>query len=384
MRSFILIALFMAFIPLNAVKANSGSNDTPSLFNLVETFDPEIDASGKVVKSPDLNDKIRQGMRHLLVRLTGDHAILRSQEGKAFVADAKAWLTSYYFEPRKEEGVTVGQNLVLVFDRQRMLKAFQTGQILIWPLSERPKTLVYGSFVQAGSILKLNPETLSYRPDIEFRAYPGLLALPLDFPEGNQGWIYPLAGGAGSSDIQERLIESASQYLLTFQVTKSNSQQYELHWRVYSSSGTELFSGQQQGAQLPALMEAMFDRLMANYSYGYRQNASVLGVATLGINQVASAEQLIELESYLVAQKPTIHQVSLNSIKGQRAEFEVVYQGRYESLVALFSRIDNVRLLSESALTGKVELKLRGLAERPETQLIDLSKEYETNLREER
>ncbi|WP_373020294.1 DUF2066 domain-containing protein [Thiomicrorhabdus sp.] len=381
MRSFILIALIVAFNALSTVQANEESNGTSELFTIIESFDPEIDASGNVVETPNLDTKIRQGMRDLLVRVTGDGGILQADVGRDLIGQAKAWLSSYHFAPRKEEGVVIGQNLVLEFDRQRLLEKFQRSSILVWPSSERPMTLVLGTLREAGSSLKLNPEALSYRPDIEFRGYPRLLALPLLFPS-TADWLYPQAGRVSEQQVQQRLSQFASQYLLLFELSVLPNRNYELVWRVYDRNGAEFLSGNSQGDRVQPLMNAMFDRMMASYSYEYRQSASMVGLATLGINQVADAQQLVDVENYLNAQKPAIHKVFLQEIKGSRAEFEVVYQGRYDDVLQIFQRIDGSTLESESGLTGKVEMKLQGLAQRPETQLIDLSKEYEANLRE--
>ncbi|MDG6773279.1 DUF2066 domain-containing protein [Thiomicrorhabdus sp. ZW0627] len=382
MRSFILIVLIFAFSGLSAVQAQEETNGASELFTIVESFDPEVDDAGNVVETPNLNAKIHQGMRDLLVRLTGDGGILQTDDGRDFVNQAKAWLSSYHFAPRKEEGVVVGQNLVLEFDRQRLLEVFQRNSILIWPSSERPTTLVMGSFIEAGSVLKLNPEALSYRPDIEFRSYPKLLALPLQFPTYTSDWLQPQAGQLSAEQIQQSLGQFDSQYLLMFELSGQPERDYSLTWRVYGQNGEEYLSGSNHGNRVQPLMNSMFDRMMASYSYGYRQSASMMGVAVLGMDQLASAEQLIDVENFLKSQKPAIHQVSLQAVKGSRAEFEVVYQGRYDDVLQIFKRIENSKLVDESALTGKVEMKMLGLAQRPETQLIDLSKEFEENMRE--
>lgn len=386
MRSFIQILLILGLSVIAGTSSAQGMTDAEqgvALFTLTEAFDPEVDEQGQAVGSPDLNQRMRQGMRNLLLRLTGDEAVVHSPEGQELIADAKKWLSSYHFEPRKEEGVTVGQNLVLEFDRQRLLSRFQAQNIIIWPRSERPKTLVMGSYLEAGTILKLTPENLGYRPDIEFRSYPQLLALPMRFPQRESSWVYPIQGGLSADQAQERLLADDSQYLLTFQLKRLAPNQYDLQWRVYDQKGSDVLSGSGQGERNASMLEAMFDRVMALYSYGYRQSASVLGSATIKVDQLLSTEQIVRIESFLKSQKPTVHQVFLQTVEGSRADFDVVYQGRYEQLLALCRRIDGSELISESALTGEIRLKLFGLSERPETQLIDLSKEYEATMQEE-
>ncbi|WP_178861064.1 DUF2066 domain-containing protein [Thiomicrorhabdus cannonii] len=367
---------------LSNVVNSAAPLDEQALFTLVEGFDPEVDASGQVVKTPDLNQKILQGMRDLLLRLTGDASLLQSEEGREFIRDAKSWLTRYAFEPRKEEGVTVGQNLRLEFDRQRLLKAFQGKNIIVWPQKERPKTLVMGSFLQEGGILKLTPEALGYRPDIEFRPYPKLLALPLALPVKESSWVYPLADSVAPEQIQALLKQSGSQYLLSFRLEKSLRGENALLWRLYDQSGQSVLSASTNGPNGLALTAALFDRLMAFYSESYRQSASVLGAAVIGINRLSSAEQLMEIERYLQSQRPAVHQATLVALQGGRAEFEVVYQGRYQDLLNVCMGIEGAKLQSQSALTARIEVLLPGLMERPATQLIDLSKEYEANTRE--
>ncbi len=380
MRSFILFVTILSFVVIKPLQAGPAEPNSSSLFTIIEPFDAEVTDSGELVKKPNLELKIRKGMRDLLVRLTGDQAILATAEGKNYIAAAKSWLSTYHFEARKEDGVTIGQNLVLDFDRQRLLNSFQSAQIQIWPQSERPATMLMGSYLAAGTLMKLNAESLGYRPDIDFRAYPTLLALPFSVGEDLQSWVYPVGDQVPplmSQRIQEMLIQSGEDYLLSFQLEQNPGQPVKLLWKLFDRSGAALGSARIEGAKLQPLMETMFNRMIGAYSYAYRQSADVLNVATVTIDQLLSAEQIIEIEAFLKAQKPTVHQVFLQQVIEDQATFEMIYQGRYSNFLKLVTGIDNSVLVDESALTAEVNLRLRGLGELPETQLIDLSKEFE-------
>lgn len=377
MRSFILIAVILTLNGLQMAFAETVNRNAGDLFTLVEPFDAEVLETGQKVSSPNLNSKIRQGMRDLLLRLTGDAGLSRSDEGRELIRHAKSWLKNYQFEPRKEEGVTVGQDLVLEFDRQRLLKVFQSKQILVWPSGQRPVTLVMGSYLEGGSLMKLTQEVLGYRPDIEFRSYPELLALPIRFADGQSAWFYPIEDGAGREEIQTALLKNESRNMLAFQVSRDASRRYSLKWQLYNPSAEVILKGEATGKRLKGLMQGMFDRMMAAYSYEYRQSADVLGVASIAISQLSSAEQLIGVERFLSQQKPIVHQVFLEALKGDRAVFEVVYQGGYRSFLERVMAIEESELVKESAVTGEIELRLQGLGDRPRTELIDLSKEYE-------
>ena len=387
MRSFILFTVLLSWViatPLYAVQTSASSAE---LFSVVKSFDSTFSEVDQSLKKPDLDQKIQQGMKDLLVRLTGDIAVLEREDVQQYITQPKSWLSAYHFESRKEDGVAVGLNLVLNFDAQRLLKAFQDAQILIWPYSQRPKTMLMGSFLSAGSLINLTPENLNYRPDIDFRGYPKLLALPYVLAEKTEKWIYPITGGriapAMSQDIRAMLMASGQNYLLSFQIEQNLDQPTRLFWKLFSIEGQALGSAQIEGEHLQALMQDLFNRLIAAYSYTYRESANVLNTAQLSIEKLMSAQQLIEIETFLRAQKPKIHQVSLTSLASDKAVFEVVYQGRYTEFLGLMATIENTVLLQENALTGKINLRLRGLGDVPETQLIDLSKEFEANVHQQ-
>ncbi|MBN2864744.1 MAG: DUF2066 domain-containing protein [Thiotrichales bacterium] len=387
MRSFILLVTFLSFIGLKPLMAAPNNLNSDDLFTIVESFDPTVSDVDQSIQKPDLDKKIQQGMRDLLVRLTGDSSIVSKEEVQPFVSRPKSWLRTYQFEPRKEDGVTIGQNLVLDFDAQRLLKAFQSAQIQIWPSSERPATMLMGSYLAAGNLINLTPENLGYRPDIDFRSYPKLLALPYVIAEKTEKWVYPVTGGAipaaMSAEINRMLTDTNQDYLLSFQIEQNIGQPMRLLWRLFGKNGSALGSAQISGSQLQPLMQTMFSRMIAAYSYTYRQNADVLNAALVSFDDLMSAEQLIAIESYLKAQKPKVHQVFLQEIVEDKALFEVVYQGNYNDFLRLVSTVENTILVSEDALIGQVNYRMRGLGVMPETQLIDLSKEFEANVRQE-
>ena len=154
-------------------------------------------------------------------------------------------------------------------------------------------------------------------------------------------------------------------------------------WKLFSKEGKALGSAKIEGEQLQPLMQTMFNRMIAAYSYTYRQSANVLNAATVSVDKLMSAEQLIDIESFLKSQKPRVHQVNLQQVTGDKASFEVIYQGRYADFLKLVTSVENSVLINESALVGEINLRLRGLGEMPETQLIDLSKEFEANVLQE-
>lgn len=382
MRSFILLVTFFSLVILKPVHASQTRSDSIQLFSIVETFDSIISDGGDSVQTPNLDQKIRIGMQDLLVRLTGDSSILSKAEAQPFIKQPKSWLSTYRFEPRKEDGVTIGQNLVLDFDSRRLLKAFQNAHIQIWPSSERPATLLMGRFKSSGSVLNLNSETLSYRPDIDFRSYPKLLALPYAIASKQARWVSPTE--VDSSAVQALLAQSQQPYLLNFQIEQQSGEAFHLVWTLFNREGGKVDSASLKGDALQPLMQAMFNRIIAIYSFSYRQSAGVLSTATVSFNDLMSAEQLIDIEAFLKSKKPVVHQVFLQKVTGDRADFQVVYQGQYEEFLRLAASVDNSVLLDESALTGEINLRLRGLGVMPTTQLIDLSKEFEANAHQER
>ena len=382
MRSFILLVTFFSFALVKPLQASQTNIRVVELFTLVDTYDPVVSGQDTSFKQLDLDQKFQQGMRDLLVRLTGDSSIVSSAEAQRFINQPKSWLSTYRFEPRKEDGVTIGQNLVLVFDSERLLRDFQSAEIQVWPSSERPKTLLMGSFLTSGSLINLNSENLGYRADINLRGYPSRLALPYVLAESSESWVYPEGVSqlqSESNKIRALLLETEQDYLLSFKIEQKPGQSARLHWNLLNREGRLVSSDSREGGSPQVLMQEMFNRVIATYSYSYRQDSSVLNTAVLSIDGLMSAQQVIEIEEFLNSKKPLVHAVSLQNLSEEKVTFKVLYQGLYTNFLNFVTTIESSVLTSQDDFTGQINLRLRGLGKIPEIQLIDLSSEFVTH-----
>lgn len=385
MRSFILFVTFLSFVMLKPLQASPTNSSSTQLFTVIESFDPTLSEAGKAVQNPNLDQKIQLGMRHLLVRLTGDSTILSRSEAQPFIKQPKSWLSTYRFESRKEDGVGIGQNVVLSFDSRRLLRAFQNAQIQVWPSSERPTTMLMGSYLSSGSLMNLNSENLSYRPDIDIKSYPRVLALPYKIADKSESWVLPSSKESEvvSEGVKAMLSAQQQNYLLSFQIEQNQGQKVNLLWDLFNNEGRVISRDQIEGDRVEGLIQTMFNRTIATYSYNYRQNAEVLNTTTVSFSSLMSAEQVIGIETFLKSKKPLVHQVFLQKLADDKVSFSVVYQGGYKDFLKLVTTVENSVLIDESALDGKINLRLLGLGIIPQTQLIDLTKEFEANAHQE-
>lgn len=368
MRSFHQLLVILGLL---AMSLNSWANSAvmsavmpQAFFSITLPYDEELDG----VKTPSdkntnanslLSQKAQQGMRTLLLRLTGQQRLLNSKIGQNYIQKADSWLASYNFKARQEDGVTVGQNVELNFDETRLKKSFEENHIKLWSAFERPKTLVMGSFVQQGRLVKLNTEILNYRVDVDFRDYPKTLGLPVYIPDENTGWIYPVDPEHGYARIQEALLSHSQQNLLSFKLLAKGKGQYELVWYLFSLSGKTLLKDSYYGQDRQALMQQMFESVIQQYV----KLAAVKNIRKnhilINVNQLKYADEVNQLEQDLKSQQPMIRSADLISLSAAGAQFDIEYQGDLQSVLDWLKSWNKIQFVSLSA--DKQELDVNAI-----------------------
>ncbi|QCU89830.1 DUF2066 domain-containing protein [Thiomicrorhabdus sediminis] len=366
MRSFQLFSVILSFFLLvPSSQANSAVIPT-EFFTVTLPYGDSVDTAAKV----PLDGYAQKAMPVLLMRLTGRSELLDSKLGQTYINQAKKWLASYYIKPRLEDGVVVGQNIALRFDANRLKQAFQQQHIKLLSAAQRPPTLVMGAFIQQGRLQKLTEETLRYRIDVDFRDYPQALKLPIKVPDSANHWIYPVDASNNLSKVQEAMIRESQQNLLSFKLQSSNGQ-YQLDWRLFALNGDTLSSGSSKGAERSVLYQIMFNDAMQQY-------AKITAVETLQknhiwlqVNQIGFGEQLKMLEKDLLAQQPLITHVMLKQVSAGQLNFDIEYQGEYQSLINWLQSWSKVEIINSDPAAQKIEVnaKVAAFIEEPETSL---------------
>jgi len=368
MRSFhqLLVILSLLFLSFNswASSAVVSAVMPQAFFSITLPYDDEV----KGVKTSDnkglnanklLIQKAQKGMRTLLLRLTGQQRLVDSKTGQSYIQQADSWLASYNFKARQEDGVTVGQNIELNFDEARLKKSFAERYIKLWPVFQRPKTLVMGSFVQQGRLVKLNTEILNYRVDVDFRNYPKTLGLPVYIPDENTGWVYPVDPEHGYTRIQEALLSHSQQNLLSFKLLAKGKGEYELVWYLFSLSGKTLLTDSNVGKNRQALMQQMFESVMQQYV----KLAAIKNVRKnhilIKVKQLKYADEVNQLEQDLNSQQPMIRRADLISLSADGAQLDIEYRGDLQSVLDWFKRWNKIQFVRLSA--DKQELDVNAI-----------------------
>lgn len=331
-----------------------------SIFFLLGTAQAQSDLNLFVVEKPvekyhssQLDDLLTSSMRDLLIRVVGGEAALSLPQADQYIENARQWVKSYQVENREVDGVVVGQKLVVQFDQNRLLRDFQKDGIQVWPLSERPTTLLVGQWEQQGLEVNLSDESLQYRVDLDYRTYANLLALFMTEPEKEAEFkgINPerLVSRAKLSKELDAMASSAgADYVLVFKADVIGEVS-SLVWSLYErETGERVLQSDETGENFLSLLQGAFDSLLELYSRPYREGADSYGLMGLTVEGIPSYEALIQMERFLKQLRPALNEVSLVEVDGEQVRFDVFYQGRYSNVVKLMEGVPNLRLVEES------------------------------------
>ncbi|BCN93671.1 hypothetical protein THMIRHAM_14560 [Thiomicrorhabdus immobilis] len=368
MRSFQLLLVIMSLLLVQQVQSDDSIAMPESFFKVTLPYDALPDAPLSTVekggvstsKAKDLlANQTQAAMQVLLLRLTGRNQLIRSKIGQDYIQHAKNWLASYYIKPRMEDGVTVGQNIELHFDAERLKKSFSEQHIKLWAVNQRPKTLVMGSFVQQGRLVKLNQEILDYRVDVDYRTYPQQFGLPIAIPEDRGQWVFPVEVSPGDSKVQEILIAANQHNLLSFKLVALGNSQYELTWYLFALNGSNIAQNKLTGSDRQALMQEMFVAVMQEYVKLSAVESIRKNHLYLNVHQLTYGDQVNQLEADLTAQQPMIRKVALVKLQADEVQFDIEYQGDYQAVLNWMKSWSKVSVVN--ALSNRQEIDVNAL-----------------------
>lgn len=358
MRSFLLRGIFIAIIGWVHGTAYAEPVEVeakmPNLFEI-----KVLQEDGESVRSAASFDRVLQrAMRRVLTRLTGSEDILNQAEVADLLNQPKVWLKSYRYEPYEVEGVKVGTYLVFQFDKDRLYQTFQKQGWVSWPYRNRPTTLVMGSRLMAGNLVKLTSQNLDYAANMDFRHTAEQLGLPIELDDENKIWVYP-EGQSHSQAVADRMQTSQADYVLSFQIESLVTGEQHYQWQLFSRSGESVIPlvGDMAFNSVNAFYDQVFLTLIQAYSASYRQQADFLGVITLRFKNIHSTAQMTQIERYLQKIKPMVHQVKLVAVENSMVIFEVDYQGSYTPLLERLQALSFLTLVDDNALIGRLDFQ---------------------------
>ncbi|GEM_PF-5748647 len=391
--------LYLLLLSFYSLSSQAQTALTTDFYQVVLKLTPETSTETMPTSSAQqLNRYLKEGMSKLLVRLTGSRQVLKDAATQPLLKDPKKWLQRYTFQPRKEEGVVVGQNLVLVFDRQRILQYFQQAGLVIWPYHRRPHLLALGTYEVEGLKVPLDQRGIESHLNLDFRPVAEALGLPVDVPEELTP-LLPDENIEGTTDettskvsvdisplmwqslpefesklslLQTLLSNKAEEGVILFKL-RSLGEGYQLTYELYDKQFQQLpehslheivLPKTIQSQNLEKLYQQMMSEVVEYFSEPYRAQASVLGEVILKVQPDASkktawqTEQLFQTEKILAGLKPTLHDVKLTTLTSYEAQFEITYQGAFEEMIKLLTQRVPLYLIQADALTGVLQMQL--------------------------
>jgi len=236
--------------------------------------------------------------------------------------------------------------------------AFKNHRVPIWPLEQRPRTLVMGNFLQKGELLKLTQDKMRYRVDIEFRDYPEKMSLPIDLPVSDQLWVFPVSPEQSNSTISEVLLTTNNDYLLSFKLQVLSDSTYELSWYLFAPSAVVFAKGEGRGNNQQQLLQTMFEQVMQHYALFAQQNSSEAKKITLNVSNIVKADQIQIIEAQLKANHPMIKSARLLSLQSGLAQYEIQYQDDFQKVSDWIRQWKLTDFVSQSKNLHQVDVKL--------------------------
>lgn len=331
MRSFSLLTRILFFcvtlFVIPVAHAVDSLRDSADFFTVVFPYEEATAQNAEAQQS--LDSLIHEGLKTLLFRVTGSRTFVESEQAAVILQKPRVWLRTYDIMPRIEEGVQVGRNIVLRYSERKLRQAFQEGTVAIWPLVGRASTYVMGSIVQSGQVIKLDADQMQYRMDVDYRSYVHQARLAIALPENTSSWVYPVEPKMNLSLIQETLMRTDHDYLMSFKLVSTNQpeQPYRLTWYVYANSGEVVSHNEIEGTAPLQLIEQMFDAAIMRYVEIDAMQASIVNQSQVRVHNVFDVRQIQALELQFKKQIPMVTSAKLTSVEAGSVVFDVVYQG---------------------------------------------------------
>lgn len=352
---------------------------TQSLYSLVLSQK----LSQSLSKDSPLNSQmISQSNQNLLLRLTGRPSYEITEEGRQFIAQNKKWLKSFDWVPVMQEGVSVGEQLRLNYDPSAVNAAFEMNNIKVWPSVLRPSILVMGTYVQNGSLIKLNQSQVESQAVAPLLEKSKQMGLKLAIPESIDDWVFPVEPEQSLNKIQEWLLASEKDYLLSYKISTRNinsnlnahrmpseNQQYELSWRVFTSSGKEIIKGRAFGDNQAVLIEKMLPMVTARLVDFTETKLQKKAQLYLNLLEVTDAEVLIHAREYLNQELPTIEKLQLSELEGELAQFTLNLKGSYQDFLGWIMQNPSFNVVNESEILRQIDVVYSMPVEVDESQL---------------
>lgn len=275
---------------------------------------------------------LKQAVAIELVKLTGNPQIDPAVMGY-FTKRPMRWIRRYFFTPYLQQGVKMGYWLNLEFDKTQLLDAMAQQHLEFWPASARPTLLASAIWAAYGSQVQITEKQVQRRAELDLTYVGQLFGIPIKLPApGDEDAFKPVLT---KDDIEALNQRYQIDGLLRgyFEEHFKQVRTVSLDWELILPSWSLHSRGTEQGnTPLVAFEKALSQLLLPLRSY-YLAEADIETEAEVFIFQ-PTAEQVLEIESRLLAGRPLLHTAFLQSASHEKAVFRVRFRGGLDQLHA--------------------------------------------------
>lgn len=330
----------------------------------------------------ELSDEVlTKSTQQLLLRITGQPGIEKTDYGQNFINNGRKWLKSYDRVPVLSEGVTVGEQMRLNFNQTLVEKALSQNHVQIWPEALRPNIVLMGTLVQQGSLLKLNQTHRDREVLQSLLIKADQLAIPVNVPQSTSDWVYPVEPKQNSEKIQEWLLSTQTDFLLSYKLVAnsgSSAAKYELSWRLFSPSATQLLKGRLFGESQQQLVERMMPLLSARLVDLTQSKLKRKSQLYLNLLEITQPEQLIQARVQIQEELPTLEKLHLSELDGNLAQFVIDLKGDYQDFLLWIEQMPNFSVMNASEILHQIDVVYTMPSEDSESPVLDVGEQAKT------
>ncbi|MCF6281322.1 MAG: DUF2066 domain-containing protein [Candidatus Polarisedimenticolaceae bacterium] len=305
---------------------------------------------------------IREAFRQVLVKVTGNRALLNERSLRKSLRNASRYVQQYRYRIVERAAVEVVEAPVVETLEEDLIETEQVTEVdlpieperLLWvrfdatavnrllrekrlPIwgSARPSVLVWLSQEQRGERTMLLPEMLPEMVKaVEAQAKQrGLVVmLPLMDMEDHQQLPVSTLWGGFAETIQRASSRYGVEVTLTGQLLATESGQWQVEWRLYQDASVEAWIGAE--GELSEIVAQGVDQMSSRLAERYTQAAeddslSQLQVIVTGIDDLAGYAKVTQYFSSLVM----VEQIVLQTMDINSGEFLLNVRGGVETLI---------------------------------------------------
>ena len=329
------------------------------LFELTLPLSPPLD-------TVDETRLMKRAVEQALHRLTGRLHLPESTVA-FFTRSPRRWVERFAVEPRLEDGVPIGRQARMRFNRQVLLRAMQEKGLRYWPATSRPRLLIAPVLITGRRITPLTAADLRMRSDLDMMPLLEMLGLHAVLPEAadNPALRQPILDRETVRSLAQRYDVDGILRMTFTEAYRDRQKVVTLDWEWIPQNG-KMQRGHLTGQTVRPLMESMFEQLVQQWRQHQSENAaaddiefdvSLQGEARVVLMRpsVASVEAF---ERFVQQYGDQLVQLVMTALTVDEAVYRLRYRGNWQALMQRLRQLPDVVSVEADPATRQVQLVL--------------------------